>query len=199
MTGKRIKQLRKEKKISQEKLANTLNVTTSAVGMYEIEARQPSNEIIQKIAEFFNVTVDYLLGRNENLSKTPILGIVRAGEPILANENIIGYEYLPENECPSGECYFLKVIGDSMNMSNIKENDLVLIRKQEEIENGEIGVILVDGEEATIKKFYKNENMVTLMPHSSNSEHQPRMVDINKIPVKILGKVMLVKSITKFE
>lgn len=77
-----------------------------------------------------------------------------------------------------------------MNLSHIVEGQLVLIRRQEEVDNGETALVLVNGEEATIKKFYKSGNMVTLMPHSSNLEHQPRVIDCKQVEVRVIGKVM---------
>lgn len=128
----------------------------------------------------------------DNLIKIPVVGVIRAGEPILAEENIIGVEYLPSDITKSGEYFGLKVVGDSMNNSKIFEDSIVIVRRQDEVENNEIAVVLVDGENATIKKFYKTDTTVTLLPNSSNPIHQPRIIDIRKTPVKVLGKVVKV-------
>lgn len=77
-----------------------------------------------------------------------------------------------------------------MPLSHIVEGQLILIRRQEEVENGEIDLVLVDGEDITIKKFYRNDSIVTLMPNSSNPEYQPRVIDIKKEVVKVIGKVV---------
>lgn len=130
--------------------------------------------------------------KSSELIQVPILGIIRAGEPILAQQNIIGFEYLPEDMTNGGEFFGLKVNGDSMNNSRINDGDVVLVRQQEEVENGEIAVILVDGENATIKRFYKTDTMVTLVPDSTNKDYQPRFIDTSKESVKVLGKVVKV-------
>jgi SOS regulatory protein LexA len=135
--------------------------------------------------------------RQENRFRTklmeiPVLGVIRAGEPIRAEQNIIGYEYLPEDMTVGGEYFGLKVVGDSMNNSRIYNGDVVIVREQPEVNNGETAVVLVNGEDATIKKFYKTDTTVTLLPNSSNAEHQPRIIDITKTEVRVLGKVVKV-------
>lgn len=128
----------------------------------------------------------------DDFIKIPVVGVIRAGEPILAEENIIGYEYLPSDMTKQGEYFGLKVVGDSMNNSKIFEDSIVIVKRQDEVENNEIAVVLVDGENATIKKFYKSGNTVTLLPNSSNPVHQPRIIDLRKTQVKVLGKVVKV-------
>lgn len=202
--GSRLSTLRKEKNMTQSDLAGFLGISRGTIGMYEIDKNDPDTATLLKLAEYFNVSVDYLLcksdKRNNNIldeayipNKTidlPIIGMVRAGEPLYAEQNILGYSSIDASLVPSGECFYLRVKGDSMNLSNIVEGQLVMIRRQEEIENGQIALVLVDGEDATIKKFYKTDTVVTLMPHSSNPEHQPRIIDLKKENVKVIGKVV---------
>ena len=119
----------------------------------------------------------------------PILGVVRAGLPILATENIEGHIPLPTSMISSNKEYFaLKVTGDSMNLE-FKEGDILVAEKTNIAENGEIGVILVNGYEATVKKVVHNKNMITLIPMSTNPIHTPTMYDIEKDDVKIVGKI----------
>lgn len=120
----------------------------------------------------------------------PILGVVRAGDPLYAEQNLLGYSSIDASLVPSGECFYLKVKGDSMNLSNIVDGQLVMIRRQEQVENGEIALVLVDGEDATIKKFYRTDTVVILMPHSSNPDHQPRVINLRQDTVKVIGKVV---------
>jgi len=126
------------------------------------------------------------------LEPVPILGIIRAGEPFLAEQNIIGYEYLPEDMVQGNKYFGLKVTGDSMNLAQINDGNVVIVREQPEVENGEIAVVMVDAENATIKRFYRTDTMVTLMPESTNKEHQPRFIDITKETVTVLGKIVKV-------
>jgi SOS-response transcriptional repressors (RecA-mediated autopeptidases) len=199
----RIKSLRQEKNLTQDDLAKIFNFSRTTISGYESGRNEPSYDILQKISEYFNVSIDFLLDksniRNTNLEdayipdkviKLPILGVVRAGEPLYAVQNIIGYSSIDANLVPSGECFYLKVKGDSMNLAHIVEGQLIMIRCQQEVENGEIALVLVDGEDATIKKFYRNDSIVTLVPNSSNPEYQPRIIDLKKETFKVVGKVI---------
>lgn len=202
--GERLKKLREEKKLTQVELGNVFNISHATINRYEKNLRQPDTNLLKQLSEFFHVTTDYLLNnsdvRNNDMlnsayipKKTtdlPILGVVRAGEPLFAEQNILGYSSIDASLVPSGECFYLRVKGDSMNLSNIVDGQLVMIRRQEEVENGQIALVLVNGEDATIKKFYRTDTIVTLMPHSSNPEHQPRIVNLKNDPVKIIGKVV---------
>lgn len=121
----------------------------------------------------------------------PIVGIVRAGQPILAVENIEGYYPAPKTFLSSDKEYFyLRVKGDSMNLK-FQEGSLLLVEKCCCIENGEIGVVLIDGLEATVKKVVQNNEMITLIPMSTNPEHLPMMYNIINDEVKIIGKAKM--------
>ena len=205
--GERFKELRLEKKLTQQQLAEMFYTKKSSISRYENNIQVPEIESLKRYADFFDVTVDYLLCRNDirdgksidpsdagGLSgktvELPILGVVRAGEPLYAEQNLLGYSTIDSSLVPSGECFYLLVKGDSMNLSNIIDGQLVMIRRQEEVENGEIALVLVNDEAATIKKFYRSEDMVTLMPHSSNPDNPPRTIDLTKESIKVIGKVV---------
>jgi len=122
--------------------------------------------------------------------KVPVLGKISAGLPVLAVENIEGYEYAPSSYIKKGFDYFyLRVAGDSMNLK-FNDGDIVLVQQQDTLENGEIGVILVNGNDATVKKFREENNIVILEPMSTNSEHHVQIYNPKEIAVKILGKVV---------
>ncbi|ADK16708.1 helix-turn-helix domain-containing protein [Clostridium ljungdahlii] len=312
MLGDKIKDLRKLKKITQQKLAKSIGLSQSSIGMIESNKQGASNETLVKLAKLFDVTVDYLLGTDEienigyiikeereyqgitqkelsdavginenelakyenneapisqflakkianffdmsfpaflnkyglygdipsqfngdadwyesfkkaayydansnttpnkvaessdiyetinkdmsNVINIPIVGVVRAGKPILAQDNISGYLPTLKQFIDNDKDYFyLKVKGDSMNQE-FKEGSLLLIEKTPCIENGQIGVVLIDGMEATVKKIVKNENMITLIPMSNNPEYVPKMYDIKKDEIQIIG---VVKQATK--
>ncbi len=119
----------------------------------------------------------------------PIVGSVRAGEPILAQDNIEGYHPTFKGDlCSDMEYFYLRVQGDSMNLE-FNDGSLLLIEKTPWVENGTIAVVLIDGMEATVKKIIQNQNMVTLIPMSNNPEHAPHMYDVAKDKISIVGKV----------
>lgn len=122
--------------------------------------------------------------------KVPVVGKISAGMPILAVENIEGYEYAPSSQIKEGYTYFyLRVQGDSMNLK-FNEGDIVLVQKQDTLENDEIGVILVDGNDATVKKYKSENGLVILEPMSTNPENTVQIYNPEKISIKIIGKVI---------
>lgn len=119
----------------------------------------------------------------------PVLGRVAAGLPLYAEQNIEDYTYA---KLPAGSEYFaLRVKGDSMTAARIFDNDIIIVREQDIVENGEIAVVAVNGDDATVKKFYREGNTVTLMPCSFNPGHQPQVYNTDAIEIKVIGKVIL--------
>jgi repressor LexA len=201
MLGDKLKQLRKSKNISQKKLGEILNLSQSAIGMIESNKNGASSEKLKEIADFFGVSVDFLLKDENNKEEfetidistqfipVPIVGIIRAGQPILAEDNIQGYMPVLKSSLKIDAEYFaLKVKGDSMNLE-FNEGTTLIIEKTPCIENGEIGVIRIDGLEATVKKVVLNNEMITLIPMSTNPIHIPQMYNIRTDDVEIIGKV----------
>lgn len=120
--------------------------------------------------------------------RIPILGRIPAGLPLLAEENIEGYTLTDLNG--GAEYFALRVTGDSMNAVGIQDGHILQIRKQPEVENGEIAVVMVGDEDATVKRFYSTGTTVTLMPQSTNPIHQPQIYDTTKTHIEVLGKVV---------
>lgn len=207
--AERLKSERLKKDLLQKEVAEKLNMTTSAYGFYEQGKRTPDANTLRILAEFYNVSADYLLGRvytreslpsnampvdTSNLIKIPIVGVIKAGEPILATENILGYEYVTAAEAANGDYFYLKVHGDSMIGARIHDGDYVYIRKQTDVDHGDIAAVLVNGDEATLKRILKADNTVILQPE--NSKYQPRVFtnkDLVSGHVRIIGKVLHVK------
>lgn len=120
----------------------------------------------------------------------PVLGKISAGLPLLAIENIEGYEYAPSSYIKEGfEYFYLKVQGDSMNLK-FREGDIVLVQKQDDLENDEIGVVLVNGDDATVKKYRKENDLIILEPMSTNPENHTQIYNPKETPVRIIGKVV---------
>lgn len=201
MIGNKIKYLREELGLRQSDLADKLSISPSAVGMYERNARQPNNDLIIKLAKFFNVSTDYLLGnsdiRNESNVfpiadtpvRVPVVGKISAGKPILAQENIEGYEFAPSSQIKEGQTYFyLRVQGDSMNLK-FNDGDIVLVQKQDYLENNEIGVFIVNGYDATVKKYKRENNLIILEPMSNNPNNTVQIYNEND-DFHIIGKVI---------
>lgn len=130
---------------------------------------------IEIIDDQFNLT------RRETVN-VPMIGTVAAGQPILAQEHIEGYFPIPAEYMPKGECFMLKVKGDSMVNAGIFSGDYIMVRQQNTAKNGDMVVALVE-DSATVKTFYKEEGHIRLQPE--NDSMDPIIVD----EVQILGKV----------
>lgn len=189
-----IKQLRKEKNMSVEELANKVGVAKSTQSRYENGQRDfPINDI-GKYAEALGTTVHYLLGienlekvETEEFIKIPILGEIACGDPIYAEENFIGYREELKSNLPSGNKYFLQAKGDSMEPT-IPNGAFVLIREQPDVESGEIAAVLLNGDtEVTLKRVRKQGKTIVLMPDNTN--YPPIIVDKDN-PAKIIGKAI---------
>lgn len=192
----RIKQLRNEKNIKQDVLANLLNLEVAGVSKLETGRVPLKDEYIIKLSEYFNVSTDYLLGKsnirnseNNQELKIPVLGVVKAGYNWLADENVIGYVSVNDKTLKGDGFFALQVKGISM-VPEIYEGDIAIVKKQNDFENGDYVVALINGDEATIKKAYKNNTGLLLRP--ANNSVEPLIFtkeDIETLPVTIIGVV----------
>ena len=121
----------------------------------------------------------------------PILGRIPAGLPVLAEQNIEGYTLTDLNR--GGEYFALRVRGDSMNAMGIQDGYLIIVRRQSTVENGQVAVVMVGEDDATVKRFYATGHMVTLMPQSTNPVHTPQVYDTRNTNIQVLGRVVKVE------
>lgn len=206
--GLRLKSARQDSGFTQDYVAKALDITAQALSNYERGIRDPDTDLLKRLAGLYGTSTDYLLGRTgikDDLPnnarplgttvRVPVLGTIRAGEPIIAEENIIGYQWVEKDAIKNGDYFFLKVAGDSMIGSRIYDGDLALVRKQEVVENGQIAVVLINGEEATLKKVYFSDGQVILQ--SDNLNYPPMVYPVKE--VRILGLVVEVRFKTTGE
>lgn len=195
----RLRNLRKSRNLTQDKLASDLGISKSTISMYENGNREPDFETLELIADYFNVNLGSLISNipTNNSSRgfsVPVLGYVRAGIPIEAVENILDYEEISQEMASQGEYFALSIKGNSME-PKISEGDVVIVRKQSTVENGELAVVLVNGNDATVKKFYMNDNGVTLI--STNPSYEPFYYSkdaVDSLPVQVIGKVVELRA-----
>ena len=195
--GDILRQLRTENELTQGELAKRLGLSTSAIGMYERGEREPDFEKLEKIASYFGVNMNFLLGKEVVVSnhsivgiKIPVLGKVAAGIPITAVENILDYEEISCDMAASGDYVALQIKGRSME-PRMWEGDVVIVRKQDTVENGEVAVVMVAGDEATVKKVQFQKDGILLRPF--NPDFEPLFYsrsEIENIPIRIFGKVV---------
>lgn len=197
--GEIIKQLRLENNLRGEDFGNIFEVTKTAVSNWESGKRTPDSDMIIKIADYFNVSVDFLLGLEDNKVpnsrskgvKVPVLGKVVAGIPIEAIEDIIDYEEIPYEMSKSGSYFALQVTGKSME-PRMQDGDVVIVKKQSDIESGDVAIVLINGCDATIKKVIKQDTGLLLVANN-HDVYPPKFYsaqDIQDLPVTIIGKVV---------
>lgn len=196
--------LRKRRGLSQQQFADKTGLTRSAVGMYETGRREPDFETLETIADFFNVNMDVLLGKQgpnasavipgnitqmPSVSSIPILGNIACGTPILAEENREGDVDLPEHIHAD---FALRCKGDSMINARIYDGDIVYIRQQDTVEHGEIAAVLI-GTEATLKRVFLFDDHITL--EAENPQYRPLVYWGDEMnDVRILGKAVAFTS-----
>lgn len=192
----KIKEARKASKLTQRQVSEALNVTAATYSRYENNLIQPDPQTLLKISKILNVSVDYLLGAEPQQPssqgvKIPVLGRVVAEIPIEAVTDILDYEEIPAAMAASGEYFALRVQGDSM-APRIKEGDVVIVRRQQEVENGEVAIVLVNGNEATIKEVQFSQFGITLVAWNPSvyTPHFYPMDEVESLPLRILGKVV---------
>lgn len=159
----------------------------------------PRIDKIELIANYFGVEKSDLIEEHNTKPKLkgikiPVLGRVQAGIPIEAIEEVIDEEEITEDLAKTGEFFGLQIKGNSME-PRICEGDVVIVRQQPDVESGEIAVVLVNGDDATIKKVKKTENGIMLIP--TNPNYEPLFFDkkqIEELPVIILGKVIELRA-----
>ncbi|MEW6376643.1 MAG: transcriptional repressor LexA [Thermodesulfobacteriota bacterium] len=125
--------------------------------------------------------------QSEQILSVPIIGTVKAGEPILAIENIEGYIHLDRNLVSSKDIFLLRVKGDSMIEAHIQDGDFALVKPQPNAENGEIVVVLIE-DEATIKRILKKRDLIRLEP--ANPSMEPIVIKKGEKKMTIVGKVI---------
>lgn len=200
----KLKKARKERGYTQDQLASGVNVSKSSISRYESGTQMPELSTIKLIAKYLNISHQYLLEDEytneyliqEEFVKIPVVGTIKAGIPILAEENIIGYEIISKGEIMSSKEYFyLKVKGDSMINARIHEDDLVLVVKQDYVDNnGDIMAVRVNGDEATLKRVFIQDKGILLQ--AENPKYEPLYypkADVTSGYVGIIGKAIEVK------
>lgn len=186
-----IRELRKQRGLSQRELAELCNVHQTAVSQWENGRTSPDSESLIILSKALGVSVGRLVGGEEYEGKVtiPVLGYVRAGIPMEAIEDILDYEEISSDTASRGEYFGLKIRGESM-FPLFREGDTVIVRRQPDVENGEIAVVLVNGNDAAVKKLIKKDTGIMLV--SENPAFEPMFFtndEIASLPVTVVGKV----------
>lgn len=202
--GNKIREFREKRNLNQDEVAEFLGVSTQALSRYELGDRKTNNDVLFSLAEYFNISInDFFpplsfdnaeLIEDENVAYIPVLGVIKAGIPIEAQEDIIEYVDIPKRWLQGGKTFYgLKISGDSMYPKYL-ENDIVIFEKNEDMYQADNKdcAILINGFDATFKKLKLNQNGITLIPYNLDNTDgfETTYYDseqIQKLPIKIIG------------
>lgn len=205
--AKNLKYIRENKKISKNKLGELVGVNQTTIGRWESEEIKPSIDNVEEVAKALNVELpdllikdlqfdnaEYVDVKSVDTIKIPVLGIIKAGVPIEAQENILEYIDIPLDWTKGNKKFYgLKISGDSM-YPKYQTNDIVIFEQTEDssIANGKDCAIMVNGFDATFKKFNINNDGVTLTPlNQDNTDGFPTTFynadQVLNLPVRIVG------------
>ena len=202
----RIKELRQQAHLTQKELSEKLHKSESAVRMWELGKSEPDLETVNRLSDIFRVSVDYLLGKSNSIFTTetlpgnvrpiitkrfPMLGEIACGEPIYANED---HESYIDASADIKADFCLTAKGDSMIGARIQNGDVVFIRSQEIVENGDIAAVIID-DEATLKRWYYYPEQGKLVLNPENPAYEPLVYvgeELNSI--RCLGKAVCFMS-----
>lgn len=202
-----LRELRKKQGLTMKQLGEIIGASESTVSLYENGRREPSHETLLKLAEYFGVSVDYILRGEASEAeflhpaqprphgvRIPVLGDVAAGVPIEAVTDILDYEEIEESLAHTGQFFGLRIKGASME-PRMKDGDVVIVRQQETADTGDTVVVLVNGDSATVKKIKYAPNGITLLP--TNPMHDPlfyTVAEVESLPVRVIGRVVELRA-----
>ena len=209
----------KERGIKPAEVSRGTGISTSTLTSWKKGAYTPKSNKLSLIAAFFGVSLDYLMGRSTSqIPKVPewqdedeleaemddrpdsvwipVLGRIAAGFPNVINEETLGFEPIDYNLAESGRFFALRIAGDSME-PEIKKGATAVVRCQQDVDNGDVCIVAINGDEATCKRMQKTDNGIMLV--STNPMYPPMYFsskDCKEKPITIIGRVMEVR--TKF-
>jgi repressor LexA len=199
MDYKTFEELLKINKTTVYRVSKDTGIAASTLSDWKNGRSAPKADKIRILAQYFGVSTDYMLGSSRqglslsfDATRVPIIGEIRAGSPIITNESVLGYEYADVED--KDEYFYLRVQGDSMKNIGMIDGSLVLFRKQQYAEDGEIVACLVGGDSATVKRFRRAKRTIYLMPE--NEDYQPIKLttdDFESGEARILGVACEIK------
>ena len=194
-----LQKLMDRESITQKDIAVIAGVSQQSVSNWLAGKLMPRMGAIEKIAEYFDVAKSDLLemkdGYESKATRIPVLGTVKAGIPITAVQEILDYEEISSEMTRCGEYFALRIKGDSME-PRMHEGDVVIVKQQSTVDSGQIAIVLVNGDEATVKKVRFRNNGIELIAFNSYA-YEPHFYsaeDIQRLPVEIIGRVVELRA-----
>ena len=201
--ARNISRLMKENKVDRNKLSKDLSVSYTTLSDWINAKTYPRIDKIELLADYFNVNKSDLVEDGEKqvletlpVKKIPVVSKISAGMPIYTEENLIDYIYFATKTLnPNKEEFGLLVSGDSMDKL-FQDGDVVVVEKDSVVENGQLGVVMVNGYNATVKRVRYNGEQIMLIPESNNPAHYPQIYTKDD-EVKIVGRVVASQRLFK--
>lgn len=198
--GSNLSRILEDRDISQNEFARMMGVTSATVSNWCRGLKTPRMDKVDKMCQLLHIRRSDLIEKESETApnyavKIPVLGTVVAGMPISAYQDVLGYEEITQDMAQTGEFYALRVKGDSM-APRICDGDTVIVKAQSDVECGDIAVVIVNGDEATVKKVSKSEEGITLIANNT-AVYTPRFYtnkQIAELPVVISGKVVELRA-----
>lgn len=189
-----IKEYKERTGVNDSEIARRVGVTRSTASRWSSgQIRHVSSDVMERLSEMMGYNIEPLLKGMKISIKIPVLGFVKGGYDLFAEENYLGEEDASLDERKSGD-YFLKVTGDSMKGDGIMDGSLVLVKQTDTVENGKIAVVMV-GDEVTVKRVYVKDKVMIL--EASNPEVENRYfsgTEVRSLPVRVIGRVVLCRT-----
>lgn len=190
-----IKDYKYRHQLTNDQIAEQLGVTKSTVSRWiSGDVRRVQDETLQRLNELLGYDVEPILKGASVHLKRPILGYAKAGYNMFAQENYLGEEEVTEEDFYKGD-YFIQIEGESMIGSGIMDGDIALIKQCSQVHTGEIALVLIGGEEITVKKVIKKPDMLILEATNPHVENRYFSIqEVQELPVQIIGKVIYSKT-----
>lgn len=199
--SKNLRDIMEKRQVTRSQICADLGFVYSTFSDWYNGKKYPRIDKIEMMANYFGIMKSDLIENKSKVSplpsdaypynpthRIPILGRISAGMPLYADENIEGYISTELNH--GGEYFALRVHGNSMNAAYIIDGQIIAVRRQDIVENGEIAVVMVGDDEATVKRFYRDGDIVTLEPQSLDPDYRVQIYNLKNTTVRVLGKVV---------
>lgn len=190
-----LNEFKRQNNVTNLFIAERTGVTPSTVSRWcRGQIKHIGPETMEKLSAMLSTDVESLIAAIRFELEKPILGTVRAGYGLLAEENLSGYLSVSQEDYDRGD-YFLRVVGDSMRDAHILDGDLLYVRQCSDVPSGSIAVILIGGEEVSVKKLIKKPDYWILQ--AANPEVEPRVFtkeEIASLPVQVIGQALYART-----
>lgn len=196
----KLKELRHSRGISQQVVADLLHVTKATYSRYENGQFEPTQASLIKLADYFQVTIDYLLNRKNikpsasSLTKIPVFHRITTHIPLQAKTDIEGYEEIPQ-KMAEGKNFFALRVAERCMEPEIRDQDIIIVSQQDSINSGDTAVILIGSEDAVVRNVKKTKDGILLIGYnlSAYTPHFYTRDELKNLPIKILGKVVEIR------